>query len=178
MVSHYSSCCCSQLMSFDLVIFGVHLVNDPLNDSLSVWKIDSSGSSNWCTYLWKKIFCMFSTWQHFLIFIGKHCVFIIEMNFLGSSDMIILKGWNKCQKQPSIGILKKNVLKICSKFTEHRCQKVISMKLQSMVLRKLTFLPKNGFLIKKTCKQLRSASALKVAYIFKIFGAQICLMFA
>ena len=45
---------------------------------------------------------------------------------------IYLEGKNKIQKQPSRGVLKKGVPKICSKFTGgNPCQSVISIKSQS-----------------------------------------------
>ena len=56
--------------------------------------------------------------------------------FIIYEESLVRKSWNiYIQKQLSRGVIRKGVLKICSKFTgEHPCRSVISIKLQSNFL--------------------------------------------
>ena len=65
----------------------------------------------------------------FLLFYSE-CFPVLSNKFTELNGNIITK-WID-QKQPSRGVLRKCVLKICSKFTgEHPCRSVISKKMQS-----------------------------------------------
>ena len=73
-----------------------------------------------CNQIWLGVYLLVVATTHFLKNVKKEPVFIVF-----SKSRI----WRR-QKQPSRGVLKKRVLKICSKFTgEHPCQSVVSIKL-------------------------------------------------
>ena len=64
----------------------------------------------------------------------SHLVIVVTVSksICKSGSIGLFEDWNMLQKQPPRGVLGKDVLKICSKFTgEHPCRSMISIKLLS-----------------------------------------------